>query len=404
VPAAVFIIEMCHELFPSNDAVRQHLQSSVATGQQPLACFGPVTPLPQECQYCGLLVLNIADHISSHLTIISGLIMCLYTSCKRSRFAATELKNHMLSHKSQLSDYCLVCGRFFSTLPTLLNHRRLHPELLQFTCDFPDCNYIGNVDLDLQVHKLTAHSATAGICHLCSRHLSKNLKLHFTMHMTEMPGVYRCVHRICATRSFTTIAALKNHVQDEHRKLLLCDICGCSFVSSITLATHKLQHTQERQFPCQFPGCSLSFDLMRSLRVHMQIIHDEDGSECKLCGKVVLQWRHFWPHVLKHKSDTVGVVNCAFARCEGAFPSAAQLKLHVNSCHRREVVTKRLLRCDVCTQCFKRVDKMELHIVKHLKRSFDPKMHLPTYSSNYDLTINAVAQEEEIKIEEVVFD
>jgi hypothetical protein len=50
------------------------------------------------------------------------------------------------------------------------------------------------------------------------------------------------------------------------------------------------------------------------------------------------------------------------------------------------------------------VEKMELHIVKHLKRSFDPKMHLPTYSSNYDLTINAVAQEEEIKIEEVVFD
>jgi hypothetical protein len=230
VPAAVFICEVCHELFPSDAAVRQHLPTCVASAQQLLECPDPLaqsTPPAQECQYCGLLVINITDHLTSHFTAETGFIQCLYAGCRNISFTSTELKDHLkLSHR--VKDYCLVCGRFFSNLPALYNHRRLHSELLQFTCDLPGCGYIGNEASDQQLHKNLAHLTAAYRCNYCSRNFMnlKSRSLHINNHKTGKTGVFKCTYLKCATMTFTAIADLTNHVQNEHtlkKNLQFCE-------------------------------------------------------------------------------------------------------------------------------------------------------------------------------------
>jgi len=463
VPAeTVFLCLTCRNLFPSEDAVQQHyLHSCVASGQQPPASPTPVahpTLDSQECQHCGHHAWDMAAHEKLHSTSVPGVLKCLSFGCKKLSFSSSALlKNHMLDHKSQLKEYCQVCGRYFTGLWQLNIHRRQHTELLQFACDVPGCNYIGDVASDLQKHERLKHGNTAFKCNYCSREFRQliHLKWHISNHMTEKPGVYKCAHRRCAAMTFTSIDKMTNHFKDKHRQsedLLcnvcgrsftnsdtlathkmqhahnqkqlfprqipdhnyignvdsvlqthqkiahsdtaivcpicskniktwealkihkskhitktrgvykcvhgncatmtftstdkmtnhfrykhaeknVCDVCGCSFTNRDTLATHKMQHTQKKLFPCQFPDCPSTFMQVTQLRMHEKISHKLNMSKCMLCGMAVSQPAHFWPHVQKHETGQVGVVVCAYSDCKMAFLSCDYLKKHVISSH-----------------------------------------------------------------------
>lgn len=248
VPAAVCKCKTCHKLFPSDEAVRQHLQSCIAIRQKPLAIPAPDNPPANECKHCGLHVLNIDIHLKLHLSSISGVIKCLYFGCRNSCFASDQLKNHMLCHRTQVKHYCPMCGRFFSKPTALYNHR--HKELRKFTCQVPNCKFTGNMASDFKAHMFSTHGNNEGTCQYCRRDF-KNLRAlnrHLLKHKTDKRGMYSCVYQKCAKMTFTSIADLKIHVRSDHviTKKVVCDICCCSFASNENLAIHKnAQHAKK---------------------------------------------------------------------------------------------------------------------------------------------------------------
>jgi hypothetical protein len=68
-----------------------------------------------------------------------------------------------------------------------------------------------------------------------------------------------------------------------------------------------------------------------SLIFNLQPLEDpqRNVNECRLCGKVLKsKITELQVHLLKHKSETPGVLKCIFRRCQQTFTSAPDLKEH----------------------------------------------------------------------------
>jgi KRAB domain-containing zinc finger protein len=416
VPAAVFICEKCHKLFPSDDAVRQHLQLCVVSWKQPLAldappmssrdiedqpgdsglkCSGGAWFIPDiaidksakstntnrsgrtvdttatnadkqqmhECQHCGLHVSNISLHLELHSSPVPGVLKCVYSGCQDSLFAHTAFKKHLLRHKLDVKHNCQVCGRIFSALPSLYSHRRQHAELRMFACKDPDCIFTGNVASELKMHESIAHhNVPVDQCKYCGRDFKKTLyllKSHVVKHKTVTPGVFRCIYHNCAQMTFTALADLKSHVKNKHSIMKkVCNVCGSSFQYKSQLAKHKSKHA-----PCQFPDCIYIGNKNSDLQMHEHTAHSATAGLCHYCSSEFITFPKLQFHMAKHKSPKPGVYRCVHLSCAlMSFTSVADVKKHVVDQH---PIRQKLLLCDVCCCSFVSSETLAKHKMQH---------------------------------------
>ena len=341
VPAAVFICEVCHELFPSDNAVQQHFesQSCVASVQQSLESTDPLAllTLPAlECQYCGLQVVKMALHIELH-SPFPGVLKCLYSGCKHMSFPSSEkLKEHLLEHGNKLQNCCPECGKLFDTEERVLRHWQRHA----FACNHPGCKHSCTIRSNLKNHKYFVCRGFTRKCHYCFKEFRrlKNLKLHEARHKTQQPGVFKCTLLTCAKKRFNSVADLHNHVRGH----------GSSEQPS--------KESAVQVFQCTHLHCKRAFSSAYDLRWHLKRGHVD-------------------PQPAKDQTWCL-----RFLKGRG-------------------LSNKKLLKCNVCAQHFKNFEILEFHILNHLKSASDPKLHLPTSKE----IINAGVGEN-IKIEEIVLD
>ena len=71
----------------------------------------------------------------------------------------------------------------------------------------------------------------------------------------------------------------------------VCDICGKALSSKQALAKHRMLHTDERPYKCDFPGCDAAFTQGVQLKNHKsshlrkQGLVAPDDHQCERCGK-----------------------------------------------------------------------------------------------------------------------
>jgi len=159
-------------------------------------------------------------------------------------------------------------------------------------CDIPECIFPSNSQSDLQLHKITAHSIWPHNCKLCGLGFesSKNLKMHLKYHKFEQSGVIKCTVGKC-NRTFTASVDLKKHME-SHSK------------SSIEPLDYSFLDPQALDDP------------------------QRKVNECPLCSKIIKDRGQLQVHVLKHRTETPGVLKCIYKGCGQTFAVVSDLKEH----------------------------------------------------------------------------
>lgn len=171
---------------------------------------------PYVCDICGRgysYLASLEQHKATHMPDHQ----CQCNGCGRLFKNNKELEEHKLTHNSDGNEtrphQCETCGRRFTLLENLHRHQMIHTDERPFGCHY---------------------------CHKRFR-LAQHLKEHIRIHTGEKP--YKC--NICG-RAFCQISNLKSH-QKTHTKVKAfeCDICHKTFRRSFTLKQHKLIHERE---------------------------------------------------------------------------------------------------------------------------------------------------------------
>jgi len=217
-----------------------------------------------------------------------------------------------------------------------------HVELHE--CGVADCLFMSKSHSEVQFHKITAHSIWQFNCQLCGKGVekSKNLPIHMKSHETGEPGVIKCNMGKCK-RTFTAAVDLKKHMESHSKSSL--EPLDYSFLDPQTLD-----------------------DPQRKV------------NECPLCGKIIKERGQLQVHVVKHQTETPGVLKCIQKGCHQTFISASQLKDHAQY-HSNSFLTsldysrldlqaleypqRNANECLMCGKIIKVKSQFRMHLVKH---------------------------------------
>jgi predicted RNA-binding Zn-ribbon protein involved in translation (DUF1610 family) len=134
VLATIHVCEVCHDLFPSQSAVRQHLRTCLKTGRQleveELAAAPKIEPLDLEqedprlflCGNCGNYFASrseLAEHVKGHAASLAPKVE-KNIPIMTSGISNLELKAHTFTYD------CNYCGAPFKTISLMEAHAEMH--------------------------------------------------------------------------------------------------------------------------------------------------------------------------------------------------------------------------------------------------------------------------------------
>ena len=437
------VCDVCGKVSDRKSELKRHMQRHIQL--RPYACNVPCclysarfsyelkqhqkrahTSILSKCGVCGVNFksdVKCKIHVVKHKSEKLGVLKCVYKKCAALWFnQLTYLRDHVdnvhpVTNKYISGDSGCNFERSDSLVKIHKTQRSWDRRHYRYTnaCQSPGCSSSFLLPEQLLEHMQSNHAnSKESKCMLCGKIVLQHALFwqHVTKHQTDMMGVVKCAYSTC-NQTFTTTIDLKEHVKHFHQFQL-----SASSSSELrgTEAACKLE--KPRLYHCQYPDCPYAFKFAENLHAHLRSSgnHEHLPSVCMLCGMVMKERRQFWPHVKEHQTDVAGVFKCAFSNCILTFDSVVDLKDHIKICHAEpsagidillQVSIKGLLMCDVCSHYISSKKQLKLHILKHLKSAPpDPKLHSSTRMaiSNDDTSTNVELEEEEIKIEEVVFD
>jgi len=180
--------------------------------------------------------------------------------------------NNMIS--SDKPYVCDICGRGYSYLASLEQHKATHMTDHQHQCN--GCGRLFKTKDELEAHKLTHNSdgneTRPHQCETCGRRftLLENLHRHQMIHTDERPfGCHYCHKR------FRLAQHLKEHIRiHTGEKPYKCNTCGRAFCQISNLKSHQKTHTKVKAFECDI--CHKTFRRSFTLKQH-KLIHEREG-------------------------------------------------------------------------------------------------------------------------------
>ncbi|WAR12230.1 ZN407-like protein [Mya arenaria] len=140
---------------------------------------------------------------------------------------------------------CPICGASLQKA-TMMAHLRTHTGEAPFVCKL--CTGIAFYSRNGLRKHLFQHYIKSNHCNICSKDFKSlsAFRKHTTVHMAVKRG--------------------EKHV---------CDVCGVTFPLLTRLMTHKLRHS-EKSFPCDFPGCHMTFYFNGERTRHKKEVHEKE--------------------------------------------------------------------------------------------------------------------------------
>ncbi|XP_037076926.1 zinc finger protein 354A-like [Pollicipes pollicipes] len=205
--------------------------------------------------------------------------------CQKAFKSRDSLRNHRALHEGRT--VCELCGRVFSTLSNLSEHRR---------------NFHGGSRTSL-AHHMGLHRGETR-CPVCQRVFSR--REHMRTHLpcarggaAAAAGAARLhVCRTCG-RTFGNRSSLSHH-RTVHRGQTTCHLCGRTLSRKVELRRHmRVMHG----FPCREPGCDRRFTSRPRLSDHGAWHRGE--TRCNLCSRVLTSKHNLHKHLLMVHSVVV---------------------------------------------------------------------------------------------------
>ncbi|XP_052745566.1 zinc finger protein 91 isoform X15 [Bicyclus anynana] len=255
---------------------------------------------------------------------------------------------------------CFYCAKYFSDVPSLLDHTSKHDVLNR---DLILEKYIsrGKRTLQVDISKLK--------CRLCDKvcpnledirsHLIHDHEKHFRQasngmteyNMESKNGYFVC--HIC-NKEFPSFSLINSHM-NMHFGKVVCENCGAAFLNQHTLMKHREKHLQIK-FSCQ--QCNKVFLKRSQLKYHSEVKHKGKVmmKKCNLCPETFKE--HYGKMV--HMKVAHGVVTTYQCHvCKTNFNSRRTLTEHTTRYHTEK------FKCELCSKCFSIESKLKQHMRGH---------------------------------------
>ena len=238
---------------------------------------------------------KLAQHLRSHTN--TRPFLCSHALCTKDFLRESHLKHHVKSAHSDVRDYVCGwdgCGKSFVNATRLKRHHAAHEGREQFRCTVAGCVQTFRKHGTLQKHILAVHEG----------------RKPFNCQVSDLNGTE------CGA-GFDTEGQLKSHAGRVHeQKSFLCTICPPE--GQLDIVKQALEHRQP------------SFSTHAALREHIQ---NEHPPGCTECGQESKCFRDLKSHLeIVHGNDPK-VHFCLEKGCERRFTKNADLSKHIQTSH-----------------------------------------------------------------------
>jgi transcription elongation factor Elf1 len=197
-------------------------------------------------------------------------------------------------------------------------------------------------------------------CDICSKkdfQSRSRLKTHRLIHTNER-------NFICGTcdASFKTMNCLKNHMRLHNNIFYYCDLCPSKFKGKHELRCHiDAVHLLKKDFVCKICGKAFSRD--KTLRQHMMYHINNRNVTCEICGYKTINR----PKMTRHMKSHTGERNYSCPICGKKFLYSYNVSSHIRHVHnheKRPTTNEEKLTCQICGQKFQKIWKVKDHMAE----------------------------------------
>ena len=260
------------------------------------------------CDKCGFETTT-QDYLSKHIKTVHGTendsLLC--EQCSFIAQAGPELKKHMDNH-NLFAFTCNECDYRTKNEKLLNRHISLkHGNKEPFLCD--ECHFTTRLKGSLTRHIANVHNGLRFPCPDCEFEAKSRTYLYEHVrrrHNKAVDASYFIAHpHLMPMNTNGIVKALK--IPEYQKSGNRCEICQKMFKDESKLIEHKRVHTGERPFSCQL--CNKSYPIVKSLKVHMRLIHGdgyqdrENPNRCKVCSIKFDRLSRLIEHELTHTGE-----------------------------------------------------------------------------------------------------
>ncbi|KAL4231521.1 hypothetical protein ACF0H5_009102 [Mactra antiquata] len=138
------------------------------------------------------------------------------------------------AHKKTHEIICCHCGKVYSATSSLNSHiSRIHSGV-NFTCNFPECSYVGKTQQALEFHMNTHSGLKPYKCKYCSHGYQRKDTL--SRHQLLCKTGISC--ETCGAK-FGSKNCLKEHIRAVHTNERFVCVCGNNFKYRASLYRHQ---------------------------------------------------------------------------------------------------------------------------------------------------------------------
>ncbi|CAG2111402.1 unnamed protein product [Medioppia subpectinata] len=224
---------------------------------------------------------------TKHQLRADGLYECEYEGCGRVYSSLSSLYNHRVNHSSVKHPCDWVgCTATFNTNKAMRAHRR-NRHGTDYKCDYESCTYTTGSGNSFRKHQ-SIHTATRSVlCPIatCRRpfRTAKHMNDHrLTRHPESAPEVAWIQCDDCPFRAKLR-SGLEAH-RRVHMQTFRCETCGVGFGRRQSLRDHVRKHDQTLRLRCEWPGCERTFLTDHACKAHLNTHTMEKVYRCHWPG------------------------------------------------------------------------------------------------------------------------
>ena len=239
-----------------------------------------------------------------------------------------EVERHAATHTGDRNFKCEECGSGFSRDQELRRHKKIHTGHCPFRCNHCQAGF--KAEVALRAHKNSIHNdkmvseSESNVWLRDCKQCNSNFKsaTTFGKHMKLLHGVGKLFICDKCGIGMSTPDNLKRHALIAHSdsKPFHCEECGSMFDTKASLMKHQLQHIKT--------SGSLSLEQGQEA----QVSGEQSGKRiCDLCGKTLSSTLTMQRHMRIHE----GLKSYTCKECGKAYGDKRNLDHHIDIVHQR---------------------------------------------------------------------